>query len=302
MSLHEMLQMEWKALADELRRLDAAMLDGKETLSLAFSVKSGFPRGDHLEYENVLTLAGQSKGTLFRRRDGGDTCQETPGLFHGEVPPEELDKFLDAVKGGDFSFRKLEELEPGSTSFGLEVAISGRVFRWTFGIPEIDACEGFQTVLAFLYDWGARYFNQPIWSMHLAVENLNASRNHIEANLRLSNQGEREIAVVHPDRSGNSAISYIFFQYGEKQQLVPGVTPLPMELTRIKLDFQPLDRMEIVSIPPAGTLNLKVSQRLDVPLPENWLGSFCLYSYAFKDALAGQELFSGAVFSPEVEG
>ena len=273
--------------------------DPLQGLEIQFRSVAGPSFGFQREYESRLRASGDGKALLFRRRDGGDSATETPGWFEGQIPSDQLQRFLSELEKDPFAEAGSAAASPGDAELSLEVLLDHRVYTWTWTSALLEGSDRLDGLMGLLYGWGGNLCTKPRASLELEFKVGSTGSRRLAGTLSMLNRGSAEISFLHPGSPLSLGPTGLVLLHGEAPIRQEGVTPLPFEPDRTVVSGISLDRPIVLRIPAGETWSMELDTDLSEILPGSWMGQIGLYTYGGTDVLAGVDLFGGAVFSRE---
>jgi hypothetical protein len=266
---------------------------------LEYSVVQGTRYGLAYEYEERLTIGGDGQARLFRRRSPADTEVLPPGSYAGAIAKEELQAFLRLAQNAPLHAVPALVPSPHDAVFTLTVLANRKLFAFRWSPPQPPVPPDLEPVLDTLSLWSRRVCSKPLWSLSLKAQSVHITGEGLEALLRFENAGEEPIFLVHPASPGSPDRQGLSVRHGVYPKEVPGVTPLPMQVSADELAVPALSEIELV--PVAAGRPFDYTLRAAAPFGEGGgrVGIFEYKSYAFPAGAVGLPVFMGALFSPE---
>ena len=266
---------------------------------LEYAVVQGPRYGLAYEYEERLTIEGTGRATLFRRRSPADTEVLPPGSYAGEIPKDELLAFLRLVQNAPLHAVPALVPSPQDAVFTLTAMANRKLFAFRWSPPQPPVPPDLEPVLDALSVWSRKACSKPIWSLSLKAQTVHFTGEGLEASLRFENAGNEPVYLVHPASPGPADLKGLSIRHGVYPKEVPGVTPLPMQVSVDELAVPPLPDIELV--PVAAGRPFEYTLRAPAPFGGGGgrVGVFEYKSYLFPAGAVGLPVFAGAVFSPE---
>jgi len=266
---------------------------------LEYAVVQGPRYGLAYEYEERLTVEGSGQARLFRRRSPADTEVLPPGSYAGAITKEELLAFLRLAQNAPLHAVPALVPSPQDPVFTLTILANRKLFAFRWSPPQPPVPPDLEPVLDTLSIWSRRACPKPLWSLSLKAQSVQVTGEGLEAVLRFENAGEEPIYMVHPSSPGPVDLKGLSIRHGVYPKEVPGVTPLPMQVTVDELAVSILPDIELV--PVAAGRPFDYTLRAEAPFGEGGgrVGIFEYRTYVFPTGAVGLPVFSGAVFSAE---
>lgn len=268
--------------------------------SLEYLSRAGRRFGNIPEWETRLSVKGRGEISLFRRRGPGDSNQERPGSYIGQLSDASLLDFIEALDASGIESYTTEAPGPRDPVTRLEILLGGRLYSFAWGISRHPASTQMARVKTMLANWTLAACPSPLWSLTFVQEDLQFSQGRLHARLRIENTGSQGIRIIHPASQPLVPEFGIHLKYGEVQLIEDGFTPDPIEIRIAKLPVVALDHLELVDLLPGRPFYIDFSALLEGDAPRGWIGKFVFMHYLPADSLAGQEVFNGALFTEEI--
>lgn len=266
---------------------------------LEYTVAQGPRYGLAYEYEERLTVAGDGQATLFRRRSPADTEVLPPGQYAGEIRKEDLLAFLRLVQNAPLHAVPSLVPSPQDPTFTLTMLANRKLFAFRWSPPQPPVPPDLEPVLDALSIWSRRACPRPLWSLSLKAQSVHITGEGLEAALLFENAGEEPIYLVHPASPASPGLKGLSVRRGVYPKEVPGVTPLPMQVTVD--EFAVTVQSETELVPVAAGRPFAYTLRAAAPFGGGGgqVGIFEYKSYLLPAGAVGLTVFAGAVFSAE---
>lgn len=289
------------ALAMAIAEVKAKVMQGNPAFSLEYSALSGQRWGNISEWETRLKVDGSGKATMTRRRGPGDTIQEPPGCYSGQLPETSMLSFLDILDSSGIQTFRTGAPGPWDPVDRLELLLGNRVFSYSWGFANPPAPLPMARLNNLLVDWTLTACPKAQWNLVLTADRIQCHGDKFIADLVLMNQGSRSISIVHPGSPGMEDPFCLELKYGEVQLEQEGFTPDPTDTFFAPLRFHPLPQVELVEIIPGKPFRLEFSSLIEGDAPRGREGKVSFKHYLLQESLAGVEIFNGALFTEEFQ-
>lgn len=257
-------------------------------------------RSDSLWAER-LAVAGTGRATLATNRSFGDASGAAIGHFETSVPADRVAGLASAaaavLDGG-----RPPKLSPADVQ--IEISVVAGATRWQRSIgggPQ--DLRPYQPLLRALNQIAGAALTSPVATLSLGLafsEPPRASRQRLPVVLQFQNAGSAGYWVRNPfAATEDTDEEHVRIWHAQRQEQLPGVTPLPLEPVPVALEPAVLDHRPLIWIGPHATTTLSFTASLEIePGPRLFRASFA--SYAGTDDVGGQPLMRGCVFSNEL--
>jgi hypothetical protein len=251
-------------------------------------------------WQERLAIQGPGRAVLSTLRSFGDESGEEVGRYQtslGRAHVAELIRAVELTLAGGPSVR----LSPGDVRIMITVVACGaRLQRTIGGLP--PALEPYQPLLLALDRTASEVRKHPQTVLQLDLElpvELASGPQTIPVVLSFKNRGSEGAWIRNP-ASGMEGQSreHVRLWHAERPVEEPGVTPLLPAPSSVPLDPTPPAERPLLWLGPGETEARQFVAQVDLPCGTHLVrASFA--SYGGEDAIGGQHLLRGCVFSGE---
>ena len=287
-------------LGQKLREIRRSGSDPLAGFSLEIGLESGYSLAGLAETRTHLRLAGDGTLDLTRSDDQGN-YKIPPGHFQATLPRTQVQPIELLVEYGLGPVPRDDQPPSPSGPFTtLKASTAGATGEVTWGgWPDLTGSP-IQKILNILFNVADSHQLAPLWTVQLEPVELRERDGVLLGVLRFHNAGSKAVKIAHPASPGHSDQIQLQFSFWEAPKPIPGVTPLPIEPTRVSIASARSGLVEWIVLRPGGSWDLAIQETLPAKLPRNWRGVF-RYRCHLPVSGGTPESFQGSSTSPEIK-
>jgi hypothetical protein len=262
-----------------------------------------------LMVEEHLTVTGSGDTDLLSRRSMADISGEEIGEFHVTRSREVVRALLRAVRQSGLEQTPVFSIGPGDVRMEVNVTVGDFQQRATIGFSHPGALQPLQPLLQEMDRAASEARKRAVasLSLHLQAPGQTAQEAEtLQLTLVFQNTGSEGCWITHPSRQGDpTAAEHCLLKFGLKPEVLPGITPLPVEVQTVGAQYTDLDAQNLLWVPPFGQVSFRFSASPHFTQTGGYLMRVSYASYQGGDRIEqngkAHIRLRGCVFSNEVE-